>query len=93
MNLQKTILTTFNSYFFIPGTKKRPQSLGVLKDRVNLEYQASVDANSIHRALYILKTGPDLSGNYTCSVSTLESEDVKTKGMLVLGEYFYINTF
>lgn len=71
-------------YQWIPGTKKRPQSLGVLKDRVNLEYQASVDANSIHRALYILETGPDLSGNYTCSVSTLESEDVKTKGMLVL---------
>ncbi|XP_050309507.1 uncharacterized protein LOC126745607 isoform X2 [Anthonomus grandis grandis] len=71
-------------YQWIPGTKKRPQSLGVLKDRVNLEYQASVDANSIHRALHILSIGPDLSGNFTCSVSTLESEDEKTKSMLVL---------
>ncbi|KAF7286104.1 hypothetical protein GWI33_007752 [Rhynchophorus ferrugineus] len=71
-------------YQWIPSTKKRPQSLGVLKDRVNLEYQASVDANSIHRALRIIRPGPDLSGNYTCSVSTLESEDAKTKGMVVL---------
>ncbi|XP_019758642.2 uncharacterized protein LOC109536736 isoform X1 [Dendroctonus ponderosae] len=71
-------------YQWIPSTKNRPQSLGVLKDRVNLNHQASVDANSIHRALHILNTGPDLSGNFTCSVSTLESEDEKTKGMLVL---------
>ncbi|ENN77988.1 hypothetical protein YQE_05663, partial [Dendroctonus ponderosae] len=73
-------------YQWIPSTKNRPQSLGVLKDRVNLNHQASVDANSIHRALHILNTGPDLSGNFTCSVSTLESEDEKTKGMLVLGQ-------
>ncbi|KAJ8974139.1 hypothetical protein NQ317_007314, partial [Molorchus minor] len=50
-------------YQWIPGTKKPPQGLGVLKDRLNLEYRASVDANSIHRALHILKAGPDLSGN------------------------------
>lgn len=77
---------------YFSGTKTRPQSLGVLKDRVNLNHQASVDANSIHRALHILNTGPDLSGNFTCSVSTLESEDEKTKGMLVLGKYFHNKT-
>ncbi|XP_057658587.1 butyrophilin subfamily 2 member A2-like [Diorhabda carinulata] len=71
-------------YQWIPGTKKRPQGLGILKDRLNLEYAASVDANSIHRALHILKAGPDLSGDYTCSVSTLQSEDIETKSMLVL---------
>ncbi|XP_030754206.1 uncharacterized protein LOC115880997 [Sitophilus oryzae] len=71
-------------YQWIPGTKNRPQSLGVLKDRVNLEYQASPDANSKHRAIHIVRTGPDLSGDYTCSVSTMESEDRQTKGMLVL---------
>ncbi|XP_060522227.1 uncharacterized protein LOC132699494 [Cylas formicarius] len=71
-------------YQWIPSTKMRPQGLGILKDRLNLEYQASVDVNSIHRALHILKAGPDLSGNYTCSVSTLEGEDIRTKSMLVL---------
>ncbi|CAG9827020.1 unnamed protein product [Diabrotica balteata] len=71
-------------YQWIPGTKKRPQGLGILKDRLNLEYAASVDANSRHRALHIWKAGPDLSGDYTCSVSTLQSEDIETKSMLVL---------
>ncbi|XP_045471192.1 uncharacterized protein LOC123678268 isoform X2 [Harmonia axyridis] len=70
-------------YQWIPASKSRPQVLGILKDRLNLEYAASVDANSIHRALHILQAGPDLSGEYTCSVSTLQSEDIRTKSMLV----------
>uniref|UniRef100_A0A6P7F0F9 Uncharacterized protein LOC114324707 isoform X1 n=1 Tax=Diabrotica virgifera virgifera TaxID=50390 RepID=A0A6P7F0F9_DIAVI len=81
-------------YQWIPGTKKRPQGLGILKDRLNLEYAASVDANSRHRALHIWKAGPDLSGDYTCSVSTLQSEDIETKSMLVLGKSnSYIHLF
>lgn len=71
------------------GTKKKPQGLGVLKDRLDLDYRASRDENSIHRALNILRAGPDLSGDYTCSVSTLQSEDIRTKSMLVLGKYFH----
>lgn len=60
--------------------------MGPLKGRLNLEYEASVDANSIHRALHIPEPGPDLSGNYTCSVSTFQSEDIRTKNMLVFGK-------
>ncbi|CAH1119374.1 unnamed protein product, partial [Phaedon cochleariae] len=71
-------------YQWIPGTKKRPQVSGILKDRLNLEYVASRDANSVHRALHILKALPDLSGDYTCSVSTMQSEDIETKTMVVL---------
>ncbi|RZC32231.1 hypothetical protein BDFB_006200 [Asbolus verrucosus] len=71
-------------YQWIPAMK--PQGLGVLKDRLNLEYVASVDVNSVHRALHILKAVPDLSGNYTCSVSTLQSEDMRSKSMLVFGK-------
>ncbi|KAF5293808.1 hypothetical protein FQA39_LY03293 [Lamprigera yunnana] len=70
-------------YQWIPGSSKRPQELGVLRGRLNLEYAASVDANSIHRALHILKSSPDLSGDYTCHVATFQSEDRKTKSMLV----------
>ncbi|XP_068914781.1 uncharacterized protein [Tenebrio molitor] len=75
-NKNKTLV-----YQWIPALK--PQGLGILKDRLNLEYAASVDANSVHRALHILKAVPDLSGDYTCSVSTLQSEDIRTKSMLV----------
>lgn len=81
-------------HIFISGAQKRPQGLGILKDRLNLEYMAGVDANSRHRALHILRAGPDLSGEYTCSVSTLQSEDIRTKKMLVLGKletkYFFL---
>lgn len=72
------------------GLTKKIQSLGfvagILKGRLNLNYSASRDINSVHRALHIIQPGPDLSGNYTCTVSTLNGEDSKTKGMLVLGE-------
>lgn len=73
--------------------KMRPQDLGPLKGRLNLDHEASVDANSIYRALHILKPGPDLSGDYTCKVSTFQSEDESTKNMLVFGKLicFYTN--
>lgn len=70
------------------GKTERFQMLfsGILKGRLNLEYTASKDTNSVHRALHIKEPGPDLSGNYTCLVSTFRSEDRKTKRMLVLGK-------
>ncbi|XP_017769013.1 PREDICTED: uncharacterized protein LOC108557119 [Nicrophorus vespilloides] len=77
-NKNKTLV-----YQWIPGSSTRPQVSGILKGRLNLEYAASVDGNSVHRALHILKPGPDLSGDYTCSVSTFQSEDIRTKSMLV----------
>lgn len=75
--------------FVHADAKKPPQVSGILKDRLNLKYKASVDANTIHRALHILKAGPDLSGDYTCQVSTMESEDTMTKSMLVFGKWFF----
>ncbi|KAG5880128.1 hypothetical protein JTB14_037360 [Gonioctena quinquepunctata] len=71
-------------YQWIPKTK--PREMGILKGRLNLDYSASEDTNSVHRALHIIEPGPDLSGNYTCMVSTFRGEDIKTKRMLVLEE-------
>lgn len=68
-------------YQWIPA--RRPVGLGILKGRLNLAYAASEQNYSVHRALHILKSGPDLSGEYTCSVSTLKNEDERTKTMLV----------
>ncbi|KAK9884282.1 hypothetical protein WA026_005234 [Henosepilachna vigintioctopunctata] len=71
-------------YQWIPAaSNNKPKALGVLKNRLNLGYKAGDDANSIHRALHILQAAPDLSGDYTCSVSTVQSEDIQTKRMLV----------
>ncbi|CAH0554810.1 unnamed protein product [Brassicogethes aeneus] len=71
-------------YQWIPTIHKKPQVLGILKGRLNLNYSASKDMHTEHRALHIIQPGPDLSGNYTCLVSTFNNEDQKTKGMLVL---------
>ncbi|KAK9687891.1 hypothetical protein QE152_g35938 [Popillia japonica] len=71
-------------YQWIPA--RRPVGLGILKGRLNLAYAASEQNYSVHRALHILKSGPDLSGEYTCSVSTLKNEDERTKTMLVFGK-------
>lgn len=81
----KWLFTKNNSlvYQWIPGPKSKPQDLGILRGRLNLDYKSGVDANSIHRALHILQPGPDLSGEYTCVVSTFQSEDKQTKSMLV----------
>ncbi|XP_044755466.1 uncharacterized protein LOC123314334 isoform X2 [Coccinella septempunctata] len=68
-------------YQWIPS--KRPNTLGILRDRVNLNYSASTDTNSVYRALHIIQPGPDLSGDYTCLVSSFISEDRQTKRMLV----------
>ncbi|XP_045471457.1 uncharacterized protein LOC123678466 [Harmonia axyridis] len=70
-------------YQWIPASNNRPQVLGVLKDRLNIKNVAAPDANRLYRALHILEAQPDLSGNYTCSVSSLQSEDIRTKSMLV----------
>ena len=56
---------------------------GILKGRLDLEYTTS---NGTQSALHIIQPGPDLSGDYTCVVSTFTSEDRKTKRMLVFGK-------
>lgn len=71
-------------YQWIPA--KRPQAVGILKNKLNLEYRASQDKNTMHRALHILKCGVELSGDWSCLVSTFKNEDKMTKKMTVFGE-------
>lgn len=68
-------------YQWIPG--KKPQDLGVLKGRLNLDYRASSDEYKRHRALQILKPTSDLSGRYRCKVATVEKEVVAARNMIV----------
>ncbi|XP_065334292.1 uncharacterized protein LOC135935697 isoform X2 [Cloeon dipterum] len=68
-------------YQWIPG--KKPQDLGILKGRLNLEYQASSHPSQAHRALQIISATSELSGEYKCSVSTFNDEDFMVKRMLI----------
>uniref|UniRef100_A0A1B6DR62 Ig-like domain-containing protein n=1 Tax=Clastoptera arizonana TaxID=38151 RepID=A0A1B6DR62_9HEMI len=68
-------------YQWIPSQK--PQELGVLRGRLNLDYKASHHASTMHRALYITNPTTELSGEYKCSVSTFNDEDFMIKRMIV----------
>ena len=74
-------------YQWIPG--KRPQDLGVLKGRLNLDYRASNDPYKRHRALEILKPTYELSGVYRCKVATVEEEAVAARTMIVYSKFVF----
>lgn len=76
-------------YQWIPPQK--PQSLGRLKNRVDLEYKASDDPKSIYRALKILNPTNDIAGEYKCFVSTFADEDFSMKNMIVFGTISFAN--
>nr|XP_045608701.1 uncharacterized protein LOC123764709 isoform X1 [Procambarus clarkii] len=68
-------------YQWIPG--KMPEAMGILKGRVNLEYPATRDKYSKHRALEILHPTTNLTGSFTCRVSSFHEEDFASKKMIV----------
>ncbi|OWR49012.1 hypothetical protein KGM_200755 [Danaus plexippus plexippus] len=68
-------------YQWIPPQK--PQALGILKNKLDLSYKISNNPYTRHRALRILSPGTELTGNYTCVVSTFLSEDERTRPMTI----------
>lgn len=72
-------------YQWIPP--KKPQSSGVLADKVDLSYEVSVDPKTSHRALKILNPTSEMAGEYKCMVSTFTDEDFSSKRMIVYGTF------
>lgn len=68
-------------YQWIPN--QRPQDLGILRGKLNLEYKASTDVYKMYRALQIQRPYTNLSGKYFCRVSTLFNDAYKSGTMLV----------
>ncbi|XP_048481110.1 uncharacterized protein LOC105387157 [Plutella xylostella] len=68
-------------YQWIPP--QRPQALGLLKNKLDLTHRVSQNPYTQHRALRITSPGPELTGNYTCVVSTFLAEDQRTRPMTV----------
>ena len=62
-----------------------PQALGVLRGRLDLSHVVSDDPYSRHRALAIRRPTTDLSGDYTCLVSSFQAEDKRKKTLVVYG--------
>ena len=59
----------------------------MMKGRINLDYERSPDPYDRHRALYLYLPTTEMTGDYTCKVSTLQNDVTATKRMTVFGEY------
>ena len=62
------------------------QGLGAMRGKLNLDYKISDVPHMRHRALYLYNPAVDMTGEYTCKVSTLKNEVAMTKRMVVYGE-------
>lgn len=80
-------------YQWIASQNSKPNDMGILRGRVDLSYMASSDPLKMHRALRIVKPNTDISGDYTCVVSTFMEEDSRTKQMVVFGKCYFFFFF
>ncbi|XP_046400267.1 uncharacterized protein LOC124166674 isoform X2 [Ischnura elegans] len=68
-------------YQWIP--RRRPQDFGRLRGRLDLNQRATNDINTMHRALVIRRPTVELSGKYTCLVSTFTEEKSVSETLVV----------
>ncbi|XP_050316388.1 uncharacterized protein LOC126750720 isoform X2 [Anthonomus grandis grandis] len=76
-------------YQWIPPNK--PQSIGMLKNAVDLNYTATDDPTTVYRAVKILNPTTQLAGEYRCLVSTLGDHDSRMKNMIVFEKQIFIS--
>ncbi|XP_012250667.2 uncharacterized protein LOC105682979 [Athalia rosae] len=60
-----------------------PQSTSPVDKYIDSTYEASQDPTAMYRAMKLNKPGWDLTGEYTCKVSTFVDEATATKQMIV----------
>ena len=94
--VQLDIKWYFNSeptpfYQWVPEKMARPQIIGdKFKHHVDLDHVVHSDSHKRHRALLLKRPTTELSGVYTCKVSSFISEDIRRKRMTV---YCKLKTF
>jgi len=87
--VQLDIKWYFNSepspfYTWVPEKMSRPQIIGEkFRSHVDVDHVVHGDSHMKHRALLLKKPTTELSGTYTCKVSTFVSEDIRRKTMIV----------
>ncbi|XP_043206514.1 uncharacterized protein LOC122372903 isoform X1 [Amphibalanus amphitrite] len=76
-------------YQWIPG--HRPQAFGALRGHVNLGHVVSDDPLKVHRAVQIVRPTTQMSGDYTCRVTTWRGVDSATKKMVIYAPAQWMN--
>ena len=63
-----------------------------MRGKIDLDYDVSPDPSERHRALYLYWPTIEMTGDYTCKISTLQNEVSQTKKMTVYGKIwqFYL---
>lgn len=75
-------------YQWVPDRMSKPQIIGdKFRNFIDLDHEIHSDSHKKHRALLIKKPTTQLSGLYTCKVSSFISEDVRRKRMIVYCKY------
>lgn len=73
-------------YQWLPQQNRLPQAIGEFQNKLDVRFKASNDSSTMYRALYIKEVTPEISGFYTCKVSSFFSEVTDTKKMIVYGK-------
>ena len=74
-------------YQWIFGRSPQIDKEAPIAKYIDLQYRASNDAHTMFRAMRLVRPNIDLSGNYTCKISTIEEEAVHEGSMVVYCEY------
>ena len=53
---------------------------------MNLHYLVSDDPYTRHRALHLRRLSTDLSGRYSCRVSSIYEEDFRSRDLIIYGD-------
>ncbi len=57
-----------------------------MRGKLNLDYEINPAPFTRHRALYLYSPTTEMTGEYTCKVSTMQNEVSMSKTMVVYGE-------
>ena len=57
-----------------------------MRGKIDLDYDVSPDPSERHRALYLYWPTIEMTGDYTCKISTIQNDASQTKKMTVYGK-------
>ena len=57
-----------------------------MRGKIDLDYDVSPDPSERHRALYLYWPTIEMTGDYTCKISTIQNDVSQTKKMTVYGK-------
>ncbi|CAH1285798.1 unnamed protein product [Diabrotica balteata] len=70
-------------YQWLPGYNTTGYGMNSLRDKLDIEYKVTNDSDTEYRGFRIKHIGRELTGNYTCKVSSETNEAYDTRQMVI----------